>query len=143
MTTQIASSEIQTAIYNKLSPAGVIDSQLAAQGFTGVFDIRNVPEGQSFDYITIGDSLERPKNTLGRRGYLARTIIHIWSRQAATAPTTAAAARMNALLDQRPLTLATHTHVYTMFDDLLIPPDKEKDGLTLHSTLIYMIYTEE
>lgn len=139
--TQTAAEEVQAAIYEKLSPSEIIDSTLAGAGWTGIFDIRDVPQGQAFDYVTLGDCIQTPKNTLGRRGYLLHFTIHLWSRQYGTSFTNIAIARINELIDQQPLTLATQTHVYTMFDQSQSTPDP--DGLTLHTTLSYMIYTEE
>lgn len=139
--TQFASAEVFPAIYAKLAPGGVIDSRLAALGFTGVFNWRAVPEGQPFDYIVIGDAVERPKNTFGRRGYSVSVTIHLWSRQSSSKPSEQAIARINTLLDQKPLTLASQSHIFTMFDQAQMIADM--DGFTLHSTLRYQIYTEE
>lgn len=136
-----ASVELLPALYAKLAPGGKIDSQLASFGFSGVFNWRGVPEGQPFDYLTIGDIIERPKNTLGKRGYLSSVTIHLWSRQLSSKPSEQAIARLNDLLDQKPLALATQTHIYTMFDQAQLIADM--DGLTLHSTIRYQIYTEE
>src|SRR5579859_3233812 len=139
--TQLASIEVQAAIYAKLYPSGSFDSTLASYGFTGAFDWRDVPQNQPFDYITLGDSIESPNNTLGRRGYNLHYTIHLWSRQYGDLPSLQAVARLNQLLDQQPLTLATQTHVYTMFNQSL--PVADPGGLTLHTALSYMIYTTE
>lgn len=138
---QTATSEIQTAIGNLLVPSGTLDATLANLGVTGVFDIRSVPEDQAFDYITIGDTQETPNNTLGRRGYNNTFIAHIWSRALGTKNAQAMLARLNQLIDQQHLTLATQGHVYTMYDWSQFLP--EPDGLTLHVPVRYKIYTEE
>lgn len=138
---QTARSEIQAAIYTKLMPGGTLDSQLAALGVVGVFDLRAVPDNQPFDYLIIGDSHEMPMNTLGRRGYEVTTTIHIFSRQRGAKATDGMIARLNALLDQQPLTLATHTHVGTFYEDSR--DTAQPDGLTLHTLVMYRIITQE
>jgi hypothetical protein len=101
---QTATSEIQTAIYEKLAPSDVLDATLASLGVTGVFDARAVPEGQAFDYITLGNTIEKPNNTLGRRGYDNAFMMHIWSRQVGMKPAQMILKRMNELIDQQKLT---------------------------------------
>src|SRR5256885_11453596 len=110
--TQTAAGEIQVAIGNILVPASTLDATLASLGVTGVFDHRGVPESQPFDYITIGDTIERPNNTLGRRGYNDTITIYIWSRQLGQKTAQAIVARLNQLLDQVHLNLSTQAHVY-------------------------------
>jgi hypothetical protein len=138
---QTATSEIQTAIGNILVPSNVLDATLASLGVTGVFDDRAVPESQAFDYITIGDMQEKPNNTLGRRGYDNTVTVHIWSRAFGNKNAQAILARLNQLLDQQHLSLATQAHVYTMYDMSQFLP--QPDGLTLHVPVRYMLYSEE
>lgn len=138
---QTASSEIQTAIGNILVPSNVLDATLASLGVTGVFDDRAVPETQAFDYITIGDIQEKPNNTLGRRGYNTTFTLHIWSRALGNKNAQLILARLNQLIDQVHLPLATQAHVYTMYDNAQFLP--ETDGLTLHVLVRYMLYSEE
>ncbi len=138
---QTATSEIQTAIYAKLAPSGTLDATLASLGVTGIFDARAVPENQAFDYITLGNTIEKPNNTLGRRGYDNAFMMHIWSRQIGMKPAQMILNRMNQLIDQQKLTLATQGHVSTMYDMSQFLDDP--DGLTLHVPVRYMLYSEE
>jgi len=139
--TQTATSEIQTAASEKLVPNNVLDATLASLSVTGVFDERAVPENQPFDYLTIGDTIEKPNNTLGRRGYNNAFTIHIWSRAIGNKNAQAILARLNQLFDQQHLNMATQAHVSTMLDSAPFMP--QPDGLTLHVPVKYMIYSEE
>ena len=141
MAVQTSQNEIQTAFYARLVPSGVIDSVLSASGVVGVFDFRNVPQNQPFDYITLGEGFELPNNTLGRRGYTYYPTIGIWSRSKGTDIPTAIVARINTLVDQKILTLSTHEHVSTLYQRATWLADP--DGLTLHVALQYQLYTEE
>lgn len=141
MSTQTSLSEVQAAIYAILVPSGTLDATLAALGVTGVFDFRAVPENQAFDYITLGDATEMPDNAFARRGYDSKILLHIWSRQLGVKTADSILARLNALLDQKPLTLATQSHVYTMYDWSHHIADP--DGLTLHVPVRYKIFTQE
>lgn len=139
MSTQTALGEVQAAIYQTLVPGGALDGTLASLGVTGVFD--NVPENQAFDYISFGPTTEGPDNTLGRRGYDIMQQIDIWSRQSGFKMAQAILARMNTLLDQQPLTLASHSHVFTMYDHA--QELRDPDGLTWHIAVRYKIFTQE
>lgn len=138
---QTATSEIQTAIGDILVPSNVLDATLASLGVTGVFDDRAIPENQAFDYITIGDMQEKSNNTLGRRGYNNTVTVHIWSRAFGNKNAQLILARLNQLLDQQHLSLATQAHVSTMYDMSQFLP--QPDGLTLHVPVRYMLYSEE
>jgi len=138
---QTATSEIQAAIGNILVPSGTLDATLASLGVTGVFDNRAVPENQAFDYITIENNQEIPNNTLGRRGYNNLVTLHIWSQALGNKNAQAMVARINQLIDQVHLNLATQSHVYTMYDMSQFLP--QPDGLTLHVIVRYRIYSEE
>jgi Protein of unknown function (DUF3168) len=138
---QSARREIVEALADILFPANTIQAGLAALGIVGVFDIRAVPENQPFDYLTIGDATELPMNTMGRRGYLTTTTVHFWSRALGTQTADLVIAQLNVLIDQRDLTLATQSHVYTMYDQSMTIPDP--DGLTMHTTVRYKIFTQE
>lgn len=138
---QTAQNEVSTAIYSILSPNNTPEPGLASIGVQTVCDFRAVPQNQTFPYITIGDALELPKNTLQRRGYLLTYTIHIWSRYRGTQEASAILSRINTLIDQQPLNLPSQAHVYTMYNRALWLADP--DGLTLHVATKYTIYTEE
>ncbi|HEX3640199.1 MAG TPA: DUF3168 domain-containing protein [Ktedonobacteraceae bacterium] len=139
--TQTAAGEIEKAVGDILAPAGVTDTVLSSLGIVGVFDVRGVEDNQPFDYITIGDTLERPNNTLGRRGYDNSFTVHVWSRAFSTKKVQAIVSRINQLLDQVHLNLSTQAHVSTRYDQSMYLP--QPDGLTLHAPIRYMFYSEE
>jgi hypothetical protein len=141
MSTQAARGELHAAFDAKLRPGGVVDATLASLGVVGVFDIRGVPENQAFDYITLGKIQERPNNTFGRRGYDDTVWVHIWSRALGTKNVEGMMARLNVLFDWQPLSMATQTHIFTMFDwsDVFEDPD----GLTLHGVVRYKTFSQE
>lgn len=136
---QTAQSEVQQAIWKVLNPNGVLDTTLAGLGITGVFD--ETPPNTAFDYITFGPTLEGPDNTFGLRGYDLVMHMDIWTQKPGFKNAQATLARMNQLLDQQVLPLATHTHIYTMYDQS--QPLREPDGLTRHLSVRYKIMTQE
>lgn len=141
MATQSAQNIVSSAIYNILAPGDAPEPGLAALGVTGVYDLRGVPQNATFDYIIIGDCIEQGENTLGRRGYMLTYTIRVWSRGRGTSYATAIISRINQLLDQQPLTLSGHTHVFTMLirDSWRADPD----GITVQGAVQYKIYTQE
>jgi hypothetical protein len=141
MSVQTAINEVQAAVYALLVPSGSIDTTLASLGVVGVFDWRKVPQNQPFDYVTLGDITETPENTLGRRGYVLNFAIHIWSRYLGTQAPSAMLERINELIDQEPLTLATHAHVSTRYQRTKTYADQ--DGLTIHLIAQYQIFVQE
>ncbi len=139
MSTQTGQGEIQQAIWSKLNPGNVLDSTLTTLGFTGVYD--EAAPNTPFDYITFGATSETPDNVLGRRGYDLAFQMDIWSQKPGFKNAQAALARMNTLLDQQTLTLATQTHIYTMYDHS--EELRDPDGLTRHIAVRYKIMTQE
>ena len=137
MSTQTSLGELQAAIYVKLTN----DTTLAGV-ITGVFDFANVPLNQPFPYITIGDATEAPNNTLGRRGYDATLTIHIWSKYKGSKECQTILARMNYLLDQKPLTLASQTSVSMMYDFSQTMNDPN-DQTIRHMPVRYRAYSQE
>jgi hypothetical protein len=134
---QTALSELQTAITAKLKG----DSTLMAL-ITGVFDFADVPAGQLMPYITLGDSTEVPDNALGQRGYEDTFTLHIWSRQKGFKQAQTILGRMNTLLDQKPLTLATQSHVSTMYEFTQSMNDPD-DTSVRHMPVRYRLSTQE
>lgn len=141
MSAQTSIIQVQQAIYTRLAPSDIPETELASLGVVGVYDKRAVPQNAAFPYVTVGDAYELPDNTLGRKGYRTAHTIHIWSRERGTEEAASIADRLNQLLDQQPLTLASHAHVYTMYDRSFYLDDP--DGLTLHVAVRYYIKTEE
>lgn len=144
-------NECQTYIYSTLLvPSGTIDATLTSLGIVGIYDWMNVPQNAAFDYITLGDGYEMPKDTLGlgghSNGFLYYPNIHIWSSQRNTANPDAVENRINQLLinrDTQPWTLPTLTHVYTMLFRTNNTYDSQGTIPVLHKTLQYQIYTTQ
>ena len=141
MTVQTAQDEVQLAITNVLSPSGTLDSVLAGLGVQGVFD--EVDEDQTFDYISFGPFLEMPDNYLNRkRGYKVTVQIDIWSRQPGFMKARQMLARLNQLLDQQTLTLATQSFVYCKYNSSQSLRDNDEES-TRHIAVKYDICTQE
>ena len=137
MSTQTALSEVQTAIYSKLTGDGTLMAQV-----TGVFDSGAVPENQAFPYITLGDTTEAPDNAFGTRGYDDTLTLHIWSDALGFKECHIILARMNTLLDQQTLTLISHHHVGTWYEFSETLNDPGVDGIK-HIPVRYRIETQE
>lgn len=142
MSTQTSTGEIQAAVYAKFVPSGVLDTGLAAQGVTGVFDFGAVPANQPLPYITIGEFLETPENAFARRGYLARHLMHIWDNALGFKRSQAIMARMNFLIDQKVLTLASQTNVYNLYQQSHNMNDPGVDNIR-HTIVEYETFSQE
>lgn len=150
MSTQTSIGEVELAIYNILKPSGTLDTTLAALGVTDVFDaLGGVPINQPFPYITLGGgTIETPQNTFLRRGYDSMLYVHIWAQDSGILSANkggknsyAILAQLNHLLDRQPLTLASQSHIYTMYDQAI--PMLDSDGLTQHIPCRYKIFCQE
>ena len=137
MSTQTSLGELQTAIYTRLTN----DATLAGV-ITGVFDFANVPLNQAFPYVTIGDATEAPNNTLGRRGYDTTLTLHIWSKYKGFKECQTILARMNYLLDQNVLPLASQTSVSMMYDFSQTMNDPN-DQTIRHMPVRYRAFNQE
>lgn len=137
MTQTTSLGELQTAIYSALTNDTTLMSTL-----TGVFDIAAVPESQPFPYIAIGDSTEGPMNAFGRRGYEATLTLHIWSDATGFKECYSILARMNYLLDQKILSLASQSHVYTLYDFSSTMNDPGEKSLR-HMPVRYRCFAQE
>jgi hypothetical protein len=136
-------NEIQTGMYAKIAPGGVLDATLANLGLLAVYDLWAVPQNAPFDYLTIGDGHELANDTLGpagaANGFYDYAIVHIWSRQRGTQNPDAMVSRLNQLLHRQALTLPTLTHVSTLYQRTTYMADP--DGLTLHIAIQYLSYS--
>jgi hypothetical protein len=144
MSTQSGLAEVTPAVYSKLTGDATLIALLATplMGTYAVFDFGAVPENQSFPYITLSGS-ERPQNAFGTRGYLIKFVIDIWDSQfGGFQKSQQILARMNFLLDQKILTLATQTMVYFLFQDALELNDPG-DNKILHMPVEYESFTQE
>src|SRR5258708_3402464 len=145
MSTQTALSELSTAVYAKLTGDTTLVALLATPmiGTYAVFDFGAVPENQSFPYLTLGNAQEKPFNAFGRRGYLTRYTIDIWDSQfGGVAKSEQILARMNFLLDQKILTLATQTNVYFLYQGAMHLNDPGEYKI-LHTPVDYEAFTQE
>ena len=136
--TQTSTGELQAAIYPVLSG----DATLTTLGITGVFDFGGVPNGQPFPYITIGEATEGPFNAFQKRGYLSRIRLHIWDNSPGFKRAQSILARMNTLIDQQQLTLATQHFVYLLFQQAHLMNDPGLDNLR-HVVCEYETFTQE
>lgn len=134
---QTSIGEVQTALYNKLTGDATLMVLL-----TGVFDFGAVPTNQPFAYVTIGDATESPLNTFGRRGYSTRHLIHIWDNSPGFAKCQSILARINFLIDQKPLTLATQSLVYLLYKGSHPLNDPGLDSIR-HYVCEYEHFTQE
>jgi hypothetical protein len=135
--TQTSLLELETAIVTKL----LADSTLMAI-VTGVFDFGSVPTNQPFPYIVTGEDTEGPDNAFGTRGYDASLTLHIWDNLPGFKRCKQILARMNTLLDQQSLSLATLKHVYTLYDFSTTINDPGLDDIR-HMPVRYKTFTQE
>lgn len=145
MTTQTSLSEVEAAVYIKLTGDATLIAFLATPliGTYAVFDFGAVPENQPFPYITIGNSREKPNNAFGRRGYLSMCTLDIWDSQyGGFKKSQQILARMNTLLDQQILTLATQACVYFLYQGAT-PLNDPGDNKILHTSVDYESFTQE
>ncbi len=145
MSTQTSLSEVQTAVYARLTGDGQLMAMLATplMDSFSVFDFGAVPEGQGFPYITLGNAHEKPFNAFGRRGYLTAYTIDIWDSQfGGFQKSQQILARMNTLLDQQPMTLASQTLVYFLYQGAMHLNDPG-DNKILHTPVDYEYFTQE
>jgi hypothetical protein len=112
-------------------------------GTYAVFDFGAVPEGQGFSYITLGNAHEKPFNAFGRRGYLTAYTIDIWDSQfGGFQKSQQILARLNFLLDQQILALASHTMVYFLYQGAMHLNDPGENKI-LHTPVEYEYFTQE
>ena len=137
MSTQTSLHEWQAAAYAKLTG----DSTLMAM-ITGVFDYGAVPQNQPYPFIVLGDVTEGPDNRFGRRGYDSTQTLHIWDVSNGFLLCQQILARMNTLLDQQILTLATQTHVFTLYDFSQTLNDPGVNNIK-HMPVRYKTFTQE
>lgn len=138
MSAQSSLSEVLTAVYTELTGDATLMGMI-----TGVFDFGAVPANQAFPYITIGDSSEKPDNAFGTRGYVATHKMHIWDSQfGGFQKSQQILARMNTLLDQQPMTLATLHFVFFLYQQAIPMNDPGEDKI-LHTSVEYVSFTQE
>ena len=147
MSAQTSLNEVDTAVYARLTGDATLVALLATPmiGTYAVFDFGAVPENQPFPYLTLGDSHEvgGKMNAFGTRGYLTTVKVHIWDSQfGGYQRSQQILARMNTLLDQQPMTLATQKLVYMLYQ-AAIPMNDPGDYRILHISVEYESFTQE
>lgn len=143
MTTAIgtATSPVQGASVTRLRG----DATFAAmvQGL-GVFDQASVPVGQALPYVSLGDAIETPMNSMGSvcaRGYECILTFHIWSQSRGFKVVQGIMGRIIVLLTRQPLVLPGQSHVGTWF--LSSNAVQDPDGVTQHIVLRLVFRVQE
>lgn len=132
---------IQAAVYTVLNgdtgTGGLRNS--TSPMVAGVFD--EVPEGQAFPYVVIGEQNETPFCTMAKDGSANVLMVNVWSQARGFKEAQAALNRINHLLAGTALTIAGYQHVGTVYEgaDSLRDPD----GITRHIAARYRVYVQE
>lgn len=137
MSVGTAQEEIQVAIRAKLIGDATLMSLV-----TGVFDFGAVPINQPFPYIAIGDTTEGAMDAFGTDGYDDTCTVHIWDSSPGFNTCKLILARMNVLLNKKPLTLVTQHHVGTWYQFSATMNDPGSDDIR-HMPVRYSIQTQE
>jgi hypothetical protein len=131
---------LQAAIYARLTTdvesGGLFDP--SAPMITGVLD--DVPDGQGFPYITIGEATENAWSTMGRDGSNDTLTIHIWSSAPGFKEALTILDRLNVLLDGGVLEIDGHMHVGTLYESA--ETLRDPDGVTRHVVARYRVYVQ-
>lgn len=127
---------VQAAVYTRLTA----DEQLAAL-ITGIYDY--VPEDAVFPYVTVGEAIETPDNTVAGLGRQTVITLHVWTRARGHAKGLTIAARITALLDHQPLTIPGSAHIATRYEFGQTLIDPEPPGDVRHVVLRYRVVTEQ
>ncbi|GAA3223266.1 DUF3168 domain-containing protein [Actinocorallia longicatena] len=109
MIAEDALDPVQQAVYDVLAA----DAVLEGLGCT-IWD--EVPEGTPRPYIVLGESMETPDRDLATHGRQTVETLHIWSKKRGMTETKLIMARVQALLDHQPLTIAGHRHIVTRWE---------------------------
>lgn len=112
--------DIQQGIYRRLTGDAALGLLV-----TGIFD--EVPEGQTYPYVVLGEVIATPRNAHGSFGREVVATLHVWDRFRGYSRGLAIMNRVVALLDHQPLTLAGHVVVSVRFEfsQTLRDPDPE------------------
>ena len=124
---------LQAAVYARLTGDDVLMSMVS-----GVCD--DVPDGQAFPYVTIGDAAEIPWSTFGRGGADDVLTMHIWSQANGYKEALGILDRLNTLLDGGELTVDGHVHVGTLYEGA--ETLRDPDGVTRHVVARYRAYVQ-
>ncbi|KLL11579.1 MULTISPECIES: DUF3168 domain-containing protein [Protofrankia] len=106
---------------------------------TGVFD--DVPEGQEFPYVTLGDAVETPDNDHGGFGRESVMDIHVWTRERGHSQGADIANQIIRLLDHQALLIDGWRHIVTRYlrQQAMRDPDPE----IRHRVLQFLVITAQ
>ncbi|MFA5313221.1 MAG: DUF3168 domain-containing protein [Methanomassiliicoccales archaeon] len=140
MTYESAMSDLQAAVYAKITADTGTGGLLAAGApmISGVFD--EVPEGQAFPYITIGDNTELPWSTFGKDGNNEVLTLHIWSQAKGFREAELILKRLNVVL-KGDLTISGNVHAGTNYEGA--DTSRDPDGITRQIIARYRVYVQE
>jgi hypothetical protein len=108
---------------------------------TGVYDY--VPGTAVYPYIVIGEAIETPDNRHGGFGRQTVITLHVWTQHRGHYKGLTIGARVTALLDHQPLTIAGMDHISTRFEFSQTLTDPEPPGDIRHLVLRYRVITEQ
>lgn len=126
--------ELQQAIYAALNG----DATLGAM-INGVFD--HVPQDTEYPYVTIGEMRASDYSTKTTAGVQIDFSVNVYSRGKGSKSCLDIITRVNDLLHDVDLTLATCEHINTRFvsSDIIRRPD----GLTYHGVINFRVVVQE
>jgi len=112
---------IQTAIYTTVTGDATLMGKI-----TGVFD-EKAPDGQPFDYLTIGSATSTPQGAHDRFGARTTVTLHAWSTYAGRRQVTSIASDLLRLLDHQTLQLDGHNTIVVRHEQTVTVPDPDPD----------------
>jgi hypothetical protein len=101
-----------------------------------------VDEGQAYPYIVLGEAIETPDNSHDSHGSNTVITLHVWSKYRGYAQALTIAARVRALLEHQPLTIAGHRHVATYYVSQQTLTDPEPPGDIRHVPISFRVLTQ-
>lgn len=123
----------QVALYSLLTG----DAALMAD-ITGVFD--EVPEGQAFPYVTIGEFTVTPGGAHDRFGARSTVTLHAWSTYHGRAEISTVVGHLMRLLDHQALNVNGHDTVVVAHEQTVTVPDPDPD--VRHAAVRFALVTE-
>lgn len=124
---------IQTAIYSTLTGDAALTGDI-----TGVFD--EVPEGQAYPYISIGEVTVTSQGAHDRFGARSTITLHGWSTYHGKKEITALIGHLLRLLDQQTLEVDGHHTVAVRHEQTVT--QRENDTDIRHAAVRFAVETE-
>lgn len=125
---------VQRAIYQRLTSHAPLMARV-----TGILD--DVPEGQPFPYVVIGEWTEIPVLAFGEDGSETTLTLHVWSRYRGWKEANEIVALVNEVLDDAELEVEGYRTVLVVYDSSTAIRDT--DGVTRHMVVRYRLILEE